>query len=368
MTPGRHLLPGGGGHRPSLPDDLDRHQADLLRRDEPSLPLDLVFPDVFWPNDGDGGFHAVLGNPPWDVIHYQTKEFLAEYDPRVMDAPTRREREAIERALLERPAIAEKFRQYKDAFVERKRSCDRLYGKSGASGSIDLFHVFAERMLDCVAPGGAIGLVVPSSFHANEGTAHLRRRYLHETSMECCFTFENRSKLFDIHGRQKFALIVARKTGPTDAFRCAFYLDSIARLNDADRIMLYDRDFIAATGGTCETFLELRGQTDFRIAKHLFVTSSDMRSWMAAENVAFGREAHMSDDAHRFTPIARVTGEEALPLHEGKTFHQYTDFVGMSAGIQIRLDGGETSLVGFGHRGITVSPSARFLGPRTNAR
>ena len=78
--------------------------------------------------------------------------------------------------------------------------------------------------------------------------------------MECCFTFENRKKLFDIHGRQKFTLIVARRTGSTTALRCAFYLDSIAQLNDPDRIMVYDSDFIAATGGECETLLELRGQ------------------------------------------------------------------------------------------------------------
>ena len=33
----------------------------------------------------------------------------------------------------------------------------------------------------------------------------------------------------------------------------------------------------------------------------------------------------MTDDSHRFTPIARARANEALPLHEGKTFHQYTD-------------------------------------------
>lgn len=33
----------------------------------------------------------------------------------------------------------------------------------------------------------------------------------------------------------------------------------------------------------------------------------------------------MTDDAHRFTPIEIVSAQYALPLHEGKTFHQYTD-------------------------------------------
>jgi hypothetical protein len=319
----------------ALPTVLDRHQTDLLDHGQTALPLDLSFPEVF---QSDGGFHAVLGNPPWDVVHYQTKEYLAGFDPRVMDAATKREREVIEQQLLADPIIKAGFSLYKTAFVERKRLCDRLFSKSSTSGSIDLFQIFTERMLDCVAPGGAIGLVVPSSFHANEGTLHLRRRFLETTSLESCFTFENRKKLFDIHGRQKFTMIVARRTGSTTAIRCAFYLESIAQLNEPDRMMIYDRDFIAATGGECASFLELRGQADLRIAKHMFVNRPDMRTWIASRHVTFGREAHMTDDSYRFSPIARVAAGEALPLHEGKTFHQYTDRWKAVPRYAIRLD------------------------------
>jgi hypothetical protein len=157
-------------------------------------------------------------------------------------------------------------------------------------------------------------------------------------SVECCFGFENRKKLFDVHGRQKFSLIVARRSGPTAEFRCAFYLDAIAQLNDPNRIMMYDRDFIAATGGECETFLELRGQADMRVARHMFVGRPDMRAWMTQRNITFGREAHMTDDSHRFTPISHVAADEALPLHEGKTFHQYTDRWKARPRYAIRLD------------------------------
>jgi len=307
-----------------LPDTLDRHQSSLLEHGATALALDLAFPEVFRADNGVGGFHAVLGNPPWDVVHFQTKEYLAALNPRVMDAPTKRERMSIEQELLADPIIKAAFLSYKNDFVVRKRICDRLFARSSMTGSIDLFQIFAERMLDCMAKGGVIGLVVPSSIHANEGTMQLRRRFLEDTSIECCFTFENRKKLFEIHGRQKFSLIVARKIGPTSAFRCAFYMDSIAQLNEPDRIMRYDREFVAATGGECETFLELRGQTDLRVATRLFIGRPDMGTWMSTRHVAFGREAHMTDDSHRFTPIDRVAGE-ALPLHEGKTFHQYTD-------------------------------------------
>jgi hypothetical protein len=322
----------------ALPDDPHPHQTALLEHGAMALSLDLMFPEVFRPDTGGGGFHAVLGNPPWDVVHFQTKEYLAGFDPNVMDAPTKREREAIERRLLGDPAIRDGFDLYKNEFVERKRLCDRLFPRLGLGGSIDLFQVFTERMLDCVKEGGALGVVVPSAFHANEGTMHLRGRFLREASLESCFTFENRKKLFDIHGRLKFTLLVARRGGPTSTFRCAFYLDSIGQLNDPDRIMVYDRDFIVATGGEFETFLELSGSADLRVAKHMFVGRPDMRAWMTARNIVFGREAHMTDDSYRFSAIAEVSAGEALPLHEGKTFHQFTDRWKADPRYAIRLD------------------------------
>jgi hypothetical protein len=352
----------------ALPDICHPHQTVLLEHGAAALPLDLMFPEVFRPDEGAGGFNAVLGNPPWDVVHYQTKEFLAGFDPLVMDAPTKREREAIERKLLADPVIRETFRHYKNAFVERKHLCDRLFPRSGSTGSIDLFQIFTERMLDCVARGGGIGLVVPSSFHANEGTMHLRHRFLRETSMNCCFTFENRKKLFDIHGRQKFSLIVARCTGATTEFRCAFYLDSISQLNEPGRVMVYDRDFVTATGGECETFLELRGQADFQVATHLFVGRSDMRTWMTRRHVTFGREAHMTDDSHRFTPIAQVASAAALTLHEGKTFHQYTDRWKSEPRYSIRLDAMRDKpnwLRASGHYGLAFREISRSTDERT---
>jgi hypothetical protein len=102
--------------------------------------------------------------------------------------------------------------------------------------------------------------------------------------------------------------------------------------------MLYDREFIEATGGTCETFLELRGQADLRVAKHLFVGSQDMQTWLSVNRITFGREAHMTDDSHRFTPIGRVTSSNSLPMHEGKTFHQFTDRWKTAPRYAIRVD------------------------------
>jgi hypothetical protein len=61
----------------------------------------LEFPEVF----ENGGFDAVVGNPPWDTLSPDAKEFFSNYDPHVRTlAP--RQQEARIRELCESPAIA----------------------------------------------------------------------------------------------------------------------------------------------------------------------------------------------------------------------------------------------------------------------
>lgn len=43
------------------------------------------------------GFHAVVGNPPWDMIQPLAKEFYASIDLRILDAATQLERGAVEK-------------------------------------------------------------------------------------------------------------------------------------------------------------------------------------------------------------------------------------------------------------------------------
>jgi hypothetical protein len=66
--------------------------AELLRsgRTVPALSFDLTFPEVFYPNGvpfGREGFHAVLGNPPWEAIQFKSKEFFAAFDFEILVHP-----------------------------------------------------------------------------------------------------------------------------------------------------------------------------------------------------------------------------------------------------------------------------------------
>ena len=281
-------------------------------------------------------------------MQQNAKEFLAGFDLSILDARTTHEARAAQERLLADVAATQAFRHYQQIFAHWNRVVEKLYlhqkvdvGSEPTGGKPDLYRVFAERMLQLLAQGGGVGMVVPSAFHANEGATGVRRLYLQQTHVEWCLSFENRHRLFDIHARCKFALVVARRQGPTRTVRCGFYLTELAQIEEPSRVMRYDRAFIAASGGAHATFLELRGAADLGVARRMFAALQSFGAWTDAHGIGLSREANMTDDAERFTSVARLVpaGGSAtnpavaeklrrggyLVLHEGKTIHQYCD-------------------------------------------
>jgi hypothetical protein len=319
------------------PAELTRRQTAMLTAGEQAVPWDLTFPEVFWRDDG--GFDAVLGNPPWDMVQPNSAEFLAGFDLSILEATDRGQALAIERRLLADRQRGAKFCAYQERFVRQHRMAERLYlhqtlGASGAimGGKLDLYRLFAERAVRLVGQNGAIGMVVPSAFHANEGATGIRQLYLQQMRLEWCLSFENRQKLFDIHARFKFALLVAHRPGPTQCVTCGFYLADFARIDQPDTHLQYDRDFITTSGGSYETLIELRNGDDLNLARLLFGTNRKFGAFAAALGIALSREIHMTDDAGSFMPIVdpqgsrgQSSGSGYLLLHEGKTIHQYSD-------------------------------------------
>ena len=340
-----YALLNGNGPTPSTPRPLN----PLI----PALPYDLTFPEVFYPTGvpfDRQGFDAVLGNPPWDKVRPSAKEFFAAFDFAILAAPTKRERTEIERRLRDDARIERLHRQYEHNIEAQHRCYNTLYvfqvaevdgHKTG--GDPDLAKLFLERKPQLLQKTGRVGLVVPSAFHANEGATGIRRLYLERMSLECCYSFENRRKLFEIHLSFKFATVVAAREGPTDEFVCGFYLhDDEWLFGDREgRQLRYDSAFVRQTGGPYLTMLELRSAKDLDAAVTCYSEADRFESFCDGAGILLGRELHMTDDAWRFVATSDILQNDLDPrtpdvqdvlraagylvLHEGKTFWHFND-------------------------------------------
>lgn len=320
----------------------------------PALSYDLTYPEVFYPNGipySRHGFHAVLGNPPWERMLPADKEFFASYEFTILDAPTKREREVIQNRLTNDPAIEHAYVEYIDGFRGAERAVDTLYSHQVAVidgektiGKQDSFRLFMERMALLLIRSGIAGVVVPSAFHGNEGATGIRHLYLNNMALRCCYSFENRRALFEIHRSFKFACVVAQAGDPTTEFSAAFYLHDDKWLF-GDRVhhapLRYTRDFVHRTGGDYMTLLELRSQDDLDVVEQCVAEGQPFGYTCTDLCVSLGRELNMTDDAWRFTPTReqvtsgedprdpevtrRLLADGYVVLQEGKTFHQFND-------------------------------------------
>jgi hypothetical protein len=158
--------------------------------------------------------------------------------------------------------------------------------------------------------------------------------------LNCCFSFENRRKLFEIDGRQKFAAVVAEKNAAgSDEFLTAFYLWEDEWLFAESRQpapLLFTREAIIAGGGGYHVFPECRSQQDFDVLAAASLHSVPLGELAERLKVDLRQGMSVTREAWRRVPLttrlnpavsytSQHDGEIAFPVHEGKTFTDFAD-------------------------------------------
>lgn len=279
---------------------------------------ELEFPEVL----ADGGFDAVLGNPPWEKVKPDRKEFYGAHDV-LIRAYTGGELDTRIRELQRAdPALADAFTAYSEHLKTLaqclKRGGDYDYadwqinGRS-TGGDPDLFKFFAERAQQVLKPGGRLGYLVPSAVYNNEGCTGLRHLLLDEMRIACFFGFENRSKIFNIHSSYKFVCLAAEKTrpAPEHRFPACFMRHELEELESGPppgaTVALAKAEIERLSPGTF-AFLEFRDERDREVVAKMYGlgTGDHPRPLLGDEgpgtwNVRFSTQFHMTNDRDLWT-------------------------------------------------------------------
>ena len=254
----------------------------------------LAFPEVFCGEDGetlpDGGFDAIVGNPPWDMVRG---------DSGVDES--RRERR------LEARRLTGFVREAGVYSVETRAHANR-------------YQLFVERALQLVRPEGRIGLVLPSGIASDAGAAPLRRYLFDRAAVDEITGLDNRGGIFPIHRSVRFVLLTCTTRASTAAVRCRFGISRAEVLERTDGDggdgVTLTRAFLARLSGSDDLGIpELSGESDLRMLERISASFPRLGSadgW----NVQFGRELNASDDREYFEPFA--AGGAARPVVEGK--------------------------------------------------
>lgn len=258
------------------------HDARSVTRENRFVHWMLEFPEAYFDEVGqplaDGGFDAVLGNPPWDMLRAGGSE------------------KTFSRS-------------------------SGVYRHQGA-GRINRYQMFVERALTLTKRGGRIGLVLPAGFATDHTSAPLRRTLLSRTSVDTISGFDNRRAIFPIHRSVRFLICTSTVGEATRQIACRFGIDDPAELeaipDSGDRAtnrshpIALTPSFIEALSGHTMAIPGLRSEADVRILDRV-VHNVPRLDAADGWHVRFGRELNATDDRGHFH-----VGRAGLPVLEGK--------------------------------------------------
>lgn len=261
----------------------------------------LAFPEVF----ESGGFDAVIGNPPWDMIRG---------DSGTGDTRGRRQQQA-------RDALGF-FRESGVYVVDSRAHANR-------------YQLFVERSLQLLRSGGRLGLVLPSGVVSDAGSAALRRHVFERARVDAITGMDNRGGIFPIHRSVRFALVTATAGERTERVAIRFGLTRVDQLDATSEALSLSRDLLARLSGRDDLGVpELTSARDLGIVEHISARVpwlGDGSGW----GVHFGRELNATDDRRAFA--ARTDRADARLIVQGKQIEPFHVDTSLSQ-LELRAD------------------------------
>ncbi|CCC41957.1 Eco57I restriction-modification methylase domain-containing protein [Haloquadratum walsbyi] len=318
-----------------------RERATQLAEKESFFHWKLEFPEVY----AAGGFDCIIGNPPWEIVEFEEREFFAVQAPHIADASTQSERRELISELEK--TDPELYSEYQSA-VNRMESRVRFLKESGryeltGTGHVNTYSTFTEHALSNINNYGRCGIIVPQGIATDSNTQEFFQHIVEKRRLISLLGFENRSQLFpDVDGRFNFCLLTLSGRKETqEKFELAFYLTEIDQLQDEQRrFNLSKRDIktINPNTKTCPTFQNREdANLTLNIHRRTDILKKEADGSGNQWDISLERMFHMSNDSGLFETSSTLQQDgfelsgnifvkddlKYLPVYEAKYIHQH---------------------------------------------
>lgn len=262
-----HVWDAMAGHMPYGPLAA---RIDQLAAQARAFHWPLEFPEVM----ARGGFDAVLGNPPWDVMQLSEKEYFAARHPEIAELTGAARKKAIEELGEINPTSFFAYQIAKrsfDAGNEFARESGRF--DLTAKGKINTYALFAEHFAKLVGTKGRAGVVVPTGLATDATTAAFFASLVAGKRLAHFISFENEELIFpSVHHAFKFAILIVADNTPVARF--AFFLRQVTALAELERNFTLSPEQIARVNPNTRTAPVFRSRTDAELTAKIYSVGS----------------------------------------------------------------------------------------------
>jgi hypothetical protein len=279
----------------------------------------LAFPEVF----SKAGFDCVLGNPPWERIKLQDKEWFAVRSPQIASAPNAAARNKLVGELKkEDPNL---YQQYLNE-LRRAEGESHLLRRGGAyplcgRGDINTYAIFAELSFKHINSLGRMACILPLGIATDDTTKDFFRELVEKRRLASVLGFINERMLFPkVLHNFKFCILVLTGGPNTTPAHLVFNCYGVDETKGPERWFSLSSEEILKLNpetGTCPTFF-LRKSAELTLAVYRRLPT--IGSPETGLGVELASMLHMGE-ASTFFKTSPQPGH--LPVYESKMIQQF---------------------------------------------
>ena len=304
-----------------------------------------IDPSVGW----SGGFSCIIGNPPWERVKLQEKEFFAARNQGIAESSNAAVRKQLIKNLATSESAADRtlYNEYCDE-LRRSDGWSHLLRRSGrypltGQGDINTYAVFVETMRATILGTGRVGCIVPSAIATDDSTKELFQDLLVNRQLVNLFELENEGFFLSIgqgHMNRFCLLILSGKDSQNTKPEFVFQAMAVSEFMDPERRIPLTRNDLVLLNPNTLTSPIFRFKRDAELIKAIyrrvpvFISKSlETNPWRARLSAMF----HMANSSVLFSTSSKLTALGAelngnifhaghstwLPLYESKMFQQY---------------------------------------------
>jgi len=326
-------------------------RARALIGEERFLNWQIAFPGVWdnWASKGrEGGFDAVVGNPPWDRFEFEEVPWFEARDRSIALEPSGAKRKARIKALqASNDPLWNAYRHAADRLLAATRitRSGNIYSRLNV-GKLNLFKLFVERAFQLAKPSGMVGMLMPSGIAGDQSSSGFFSAVSTNGHLKAFYDFENRRPRYglnpffpDVDTRFKFAALIASPDRKFEAASCAFFLQAATEIADPERAFPITAAQFAKVNPNTGTAPIFRSRRDMALTsaiyeRHPVLTDRSGQVPVAPWAIRYWQMINMTSDSHLFRTRIELEEREGawsiggnkfqsaagewVPLYEGK--------------------------------------------------
>ena len=313
-------------------------QAQRTAQENRFFHWELEFPEVF----EKGGFDAVIGNPPWETMILNEREFFADKSEEIHTTKKTDERERkIQELKTTNPDLWGAYRLRLGSIAQSNRYLsEREVFQSVSGGTPNTYAYFSALFLGLKTTKGRAGLLCPTGIATDASYARFFRSVTENGNLESLSDFVNGNIFQQVHASYRFSLVVF---GSSDKVHARFALRDPKELCQKEPVVFSIRDLALfnPNTGTIPTFTDARdAEILLKVYRRhpILLREKEGKPIDNPYGITVFTQFHMSNDSKHFVrgealeregyrwEGGRYLGEEDgiskrfIPLFEGKSF------------------------------------------------